>query len=863
MHNLESLRRTLLSSAGQYHHAGFREVVQILASDNSSESTVILADVLAVPGSRDLHSLVLDTLFDLARNGRAESMYQVWLAGRDSRLTAMLAEGCWIHDFPAHLRVVQALENNCWEAISRGGPEVVRPLLEVATGPDPAIGLKAQRCLENLTNEDAIDVLCAEWFERRSDFLRTIILEKNYRARKTIAVRVFTSLLTNAASSLQSVGPEGVEPLLDACTDQDPVICEQAHLVLSNLQNQKAIDTLAAVWAYKRTDCLDEIFRKAAYVAAEPPIVRIITILKAGKTIPQQERTDYLVHPLLQAMQDDDPLIKSGAIKLLDEMLQDRFAQEELCRLVMEHDIEPAMRVAVERGFSPADIRKRTLYYFLTEQWEEYEKLDFDMSILRQWYDQAGKELRTRISGAARRAGRLELVELVSGMRHRRRMGEMTVREWAVTLGIIRDRRDWETMWRLARTGPAIWAVEALGILLAEGWRPEQSEELFCFDNLCSLAGKCITEAPVLGMVNRPNAQFRAHGRRVSSMVVSSYFHSTLATGSWDGTVRIWSMPKGELLHTISAYTHPVTCVAASPDGSFLAGGCGSHSDIILWSIPDGTAVARFGGHIQGVSCMAISPDGRFLAAGCFDGRCLIWRLRDGAIVATLTGHSQSIRCAAFSPDGLILATGGEDTAIRLWEIHSGEPAGTLLGHRLTVRSLVFFPDGLTLASAGSDNEVMLWNLPTGQKSATLTGHDNVVSSLVVSGDGRVIASAGWDRTIRLWIMPEGVHGATLTNHLGPVTCLAGDPESRILVSGSHDCTVVQWNFQSGIFRRPAAREDMDLVSDLRKSSHSSVDAAWLDFLHAQMMWRWRYDIELSEGHPVIQAGEFDIELNG
>ena len=85
---------------------------------------------------------------------------------------------------------------------------------------------------------------------------------------------------------------------------------------------------------------------------------------------------------------------------------------------------------------------------------EEYESLDFDMSIMTEVYEHGGKDLRSRIAATARRAGRLELVELVAGVRHRRRMGEMTIREWEVTFGIIDDRHDWTTLWRPGADGP-------------------------------------------------------------------------------------------------------------------------------------------------------------------------------------------------------------------------------------------------------------------------------------------------------------------------------------------------------------------------------------------------------------------------
>jgi WD40 repeat protein len=142
-----------------------------------------------------------------------------------------------------------------------------------------------------------------------------------------------------------------------------------------------------------------------------------------------------------------------------------------------------------------------------------------------------------------------------------------------------------------------------------------------------------------------------------------------------------------------------------------------------------------------------------------------------------------------------------------------------------------------------------------------LEGHSNVVGALAVSNDGRVLASGSHDKTVRLWILPQGEPWGTLEAHSAAVTCLASDPESRILVSGSHDCAVMMWNFQSGIFRRPVTRPDLDRVETFLAGRVDKNERAWLEFLLAQMRRRWRFDIEIDTKPTRIEVGEFDIEV--
>ena len=47
----------------------------------------------------------------------------------------------------------------------------------------------------------------------------------------------------------------------------------------------------------------------------------------------------------------------------------------------------------------------------------------------------------------------------------------------------------------------------------------------------------------------------------------------TLASGSWDATIRLWDVATGDTLNTLTGHTHWVNSVAFSPDGKTLASG--------------------------------------------------------------------------------------------------------------------------------------------------------------------------------------------------------------------------------------------------------------------------------------------------
>jgi WD40 repeat protein len=265
-----------------------------------------------------------------------------------------------------------------------------------------------------------------------------------------------------------------------------------------------------------------------------------------------------------------------------------------------------------------------------------------------------------------------------------------------------------------------------------------------------------------------------------------------LASGDWDGEVRLWDAATGEPCATLR-HTGVVWGLAFGPDGAWLVGGTDADSRLRIWDVatararrgtplpvgnfraptvsPDGRRVAGTAIDAQGKkshlhvwdlasgerlfsaegSALAYSPDGRWLAALAADGKTvLLLDARTHETAARLHGHEREVHKVAFSPDGRRVASCSSDRTVCLWEIDGGA-CRVLRGHTDEVFAVAFHPDGRRLATGGHDGAVWLWDLERGEEVARLPGHRSFVWSLAFSPDGATLASGSGDATVRLW----------------------------------------------------------------------------------------------------------------
>uniref|UniRef100_A0A096LVP2 Pre-mRNA splicing tri-snRNP complex factor PRPF4 n=1 Tax=Poecilia formosa TaxID=48698 RepID=A0A096LVP2_POEFO len=228
---------------------------------------------------------------------------------------------------------------------------------------------------------------------------------------------------------------------------------------------------------------------------------------------------------------------------------------------------------------------------------------------------------------------------------------------------------------------------------------------------------------------------------------------SSLASCAADGTVKLWNLESDEPVADIEGHSDRVSRVSWHPSGRFLGTTCSDPYHFISEMDISDMKILEIRGASNGSQCSEPEVDQSRKESKGLDAFGRVWDLRTGRCVVFLEGHLKEIYSVHFSPNGHHLATGSGDNTCKVWELRNRKCLYTVPAHQNLLSAVRFQPtDGHFLLTGAYDNTAKIWSHPGWMPLKTLAGHEGKVMGVDVSPDGKLIATCSYDRTFKLWL---------------------------------------------------------------------------------------------------------------
>ena len=345
----------------------------------------------------------------------------------------------------------------------------------------------------------------------------------------------------------------------------------------------------------------------------------------------------------------------------------------------------------------------------------------------------------------------------------------------------------------------------------------------------------------------RPPATHTLQGH--SAVVTSVALHpiyTLAASGSEDGTIKLWDYETGDYLRTLRGHTNAITSLEFAPKSGYYLVSSSMDLSIKLWDVQEEYVCVRtLRGHDHTISCVKFVPPSagavylekgegsannaatttttiggsksgggssgvdpylagaKFIVSASRDQTVKFWDVETGFCDHTLSDHGDWARClavraAACSTGGSgggakrNATLGGDRKAVGVVEAgssSSGEGEGENNNNLSSISSLAL------VASSGNDRTIYVYNAhDKREKVCELRGHDHVVESL------SFLCSSLLPRTISTTLSSSSKQsssaGVSAASSIS--SSLPSSSPRDYLASGSRDRTVRLWSIANG-----------------------------------------------------------------
>ena len=318
-------------------------------------------------------------------------------------------------------------------------------------------------------------------------------------------------------------------------------------------------------------------------------------------------------------------------------------------------------------------------------------------------------------------------------------------------------------------------------------------------------------------LANREEFLLKGHEGEVTSAEFSPDGR-IVATGSIDGTIKLWDASTGEELATYKDIGFGrVYSLAFSPNGKMLAVGGAVRESVKLLNVKSGKVEKEYPLDVSRIPyrfrdnyihSIHFTQDGRrialvtkpwrgypeFIYSSPRSWKGILIDVESGEIIDSFDAQVTDTSME-FSIDGNMLAI-GSGAQINLLDVLNNQKLPDILNPgRTWSYSLAFSPNSEMLAMGSG--EVFIQNLRTKEFPRKLGNHNNEkILDITFSPDSKLLASSGNDTSVKVWNANTRSELGVIKGHTGIVSSISFSRDNKKIITASADGTAKIWNIE-------------------------------------------------------------------
>ncbi|KAF9281971.1 hypothetical protein BGZ68_006296 [Mortierella alpina] len=233
---------------------------------------------------------------------------------------------------------------------------------------------------------------------------------------------------------------------------------------------------------------------------------------------------------------------------------------------------------------------------------------------------------------------------------------------------------------------------------------------------------------------------------------------SMIFTASTDKSCGVFDVQTGERIKRFKGHTSFVNSCSPARRGPELLASGSDDGSVKIWDLRAKNAVESFDSQYQ-ITSVSFSDAGDLVFAGGIDNNIAAWDLRKKTVSYSLTGHMDTISGLSLSPDGNQLLSNAMDNTVKIWDVKPFSATGNRMlktfegaphGFEKNLIRPAWSKDGSMIGVGSGDRTMVIWDALTRKILYKLPGHKGCVNEVDFHPKEPIVVSCSTDKTMFL-----------------------------------------------------------------------------------------------------------------